>query len=101
MKQALESVGYSCESERNPEVALRKYETGDFDVVITDLKMPGMNGLELLDKINEFNPNAKVIIVTGYGDFESKKVAVEKKAYGFFTKPLDMKSFIQYLEKST
>ncbi len=74
--EILEMQGYRAVSAYNGEEALRKFEEEDFDILVTDFRMQGMNGLELARKVHEKQPGIPVIIVTGYGPVEgSQEVA--------------------------
>ena len=68
--EILEMQGYRAVSAYNAEDALSKFEKNDIDVLVTDFRMEGMNGLELARKIREKSPSTPVIIVTGYGPIE-------------------------------
>lgn len=65
--EILEMQGYRAVSAYNGEDALQKFEQDDFDILVTDFRMEGMNGVELARKIHERHPEIPVIIVTGYG----------------------------------
>ena len=62
-------------------------EKESFDLVILDLKMPGLSGMEVLEKIKEFDPKTVVIVITGYATIESAVEAIKKGAYDFIPKP--------------
>ena len=70
---------------------LTKFEQDNFQVVITDLKMPDMDGMELLEKMKKLDNDAIVIILTGYGSIESSVAAVKKGVYDYISKPLEFK----------
>lgn len=89
---ALEPAGHRCDKYTHPVKALEMYGGSTYDVVITDMKMPVMNGIEVLKKVREINPEARVIINTGYGDVETAILAVNHRAFAFFGKPIDLKS---------
>jgi DNA-binding NtrC family response regulator len=65
--EILEMQGYRAVSAYNAEDALRKFDQYKFDLLVTDFRMEGMNGLELARKVHDKNPGVPVIIVTGYG----------------------------------
>jgi two-component system, NtrC family, response regulator len=65
--EILEMQGYRAVSAYNGEDALKKFDQEDFDILVTDFRMQGMNGVELARKVHEKNPQVPVIIVTGYG----------------------------------
>jgi DNA-binding NtrC family response regulator len=71
--EILEMQGYRAVSAYNGEEALRKFEEEDFDILVTDFRMQGMNGLELARKVHEKQPGIPVIIVTGYGPVEGNQ----------------------------
>jgi CheY-like chemotaxis protein len=71
--EILEMQGYRAVSAYSGEDALRKFDENDFDILVTDFRMEGMNGLELARKVREKNPNIPVIIVTGYGPIDTGK----------------------------
>jgi CheY-like chemotaxis protein len=78
--EILEMNGYRAVSAFSGEDALRKFEKDDFDILVTDFRMEGMNGLELANKIREKSPATPVIIVTGYGPVaDSKDMPVLQK----------------------
>jgi CheY-like chemotaxis protein len=68
--EILEMQGYRAESAASGEEALQKFEEQGFDILVTDFRMEGMNGLELARKVHERHPDVPVIIVTGYGPVE-------------------------------
>jgi len=70
--------------------ALRKAESDSFDLLIADIKMPGMSGIELLERVREKTPELEVIIVTGYGSIGSAIEAMKKGAIEYLTKPFDL-----------
>jgi DNA-binding NtrC family response regulator len=71
--EILEMQGYRAVSAYNGEDALRKFDENDFDILVTDFRMDGMNGVELARKVHEKNPAIPVIIVTGYGPVDGGK----------------------------
>lgn len=71
--EILEMQGYRAVSAYDGEDALHKFTNGDFDMVVTDFRMQGMNGLELARKLHEHEPNLPVILVTGYGPIDGGK----------------------------
>ncbi len=83
----LTKMGYHCLPQRDSKAAIEEIEHLEPDIVLTDLRMPGMDGLELLDKVKELNPNLPVIIVTAYGDIPTAVESVKKGAFDFITKP--------------
>ena len=64
-------------------------QASDIDLVLSDINMPGLTGLELLDKVKTEFPNIKVSMISAYGDSENYERAMSSGAKGFFTKPID------------
>ena len=62
----LEELGYKVQSARNGEEGLKLFQASNFDVVVTDYRMPRMNGVELIERIRQLNPNARIILLSGF-----------------------------------
>lgn len=82
------------------EEALEFLEHEVFDLAVIDLKMPGMNGIELLSNIKENYPDMEVVVLTGYGSTESAVEAMKKGAYDYLTKPADLAELQILLDKA-
>jgi DNA-binding NtrC family response regulator len=82
-----DNTGFKVETTNNPSEALKLFSKQEFDLVITDLKMPGMDGLELFDEISAIKENVPVILVTAYGSLEASELALKKGVSDFITKP--------------
>ncbi|MBA7602532.1 sigma-54-dependent Fis family transcriptional regulator [candidate division WOR-3 bacterium] len=87
LKIALEKEGYEVETAMSGEKALELSRSRYFHCVITDIKMAGMDGLQLLKKLKEEDPDVITIIITAYGTFESAVEALRSGASDFITKP--------------
>ena len=87
LTEAVRNWGYEVSVAKEGEEALRKLRMERFDIVITDLMMPGMDGLVLLQKIKELDKEILVIIITGYATIETAVKAIETGAYDYITKP--------------
>lgn len=96
---ALEPAGYQCAAFVDPIEAMRAYRQHGHDVVITDLKLPGMNGVQVLKLVRSWNTKTEVILITGYGDINSAIVAVNLHAYAYLVKPLNLEELIGILEE--
>lgn len=88
IKKAL-GDSFEMEEADNGRTALAKAQSAEFDCVITDVKMPGMNGLELLERLKKIKPGAKVIVMTGSGP-EILLSAKAGGAYSVLEKPFGM-----------
>lgn len=87
LTEAVKNWGYEVSVARDGDEALRKLRMERFDIVITDLMMPGMDGLALLQKIKELDKEILVIIITGYATIETAVKAIENGAYDYIAKP--------------
>lgn len=99
LKRALKPSGHKCFSYQNPRRAVEAYQSGGFDAVLTDVRMPEMDGIEVLKAVRAINPRAYVIILTGYCDLETAIQAINNGAYAFFSKPLNLSDLIATLNK--
>jgi len=86
-ERVLVSEGYEVETAHNAGIALKKLEERAFDLVLSDLRMPDMDGIELLKKIKAFLPETDVIIITGFGTIRSAVEALKFGAYDYIEKP--------------
>ena len=77
---------------------LRKHD--DIDVIMTDINMPGMDGLTFLSHIGEVNPHARTIVVSAYGDMGNIRTAMNRGAFDFVVKPIDFKDLEVTIEKT-
>ena len=80
--------------------ALHLLDHREIDMVITDLKMPHMNGMQVLERAKEINPEVVVIIITGYGSIESAIAAVKKGAYDYIEKPFEPEAFLALVRRA-
>ena len=85
--QVLVKAGYRTETAENGDRGLRKVGAVRPDLVLVDLKMPGMGGMELLEKIREIDPSIISVVITGYATIESAVEAMKRNAYDFLPKP--------------
>jgi CheY-like chemotaxis protein len=86
--RVLAGKGYAVITASNAQEALNKLDTEDYDVVFTDIKMPGMSGLEMAEQVKERRPWLPVVIVTGYGSPDNEARAEAAGVSGFLRKPL-------------
>ena len=79
--------GYETRTANNAADALRLIRESDLDLIITDMKMPGISGMELLEETKKVNPEIPIIMMTAYGTIEMAVEAMRKQAYDYITKP--------------
>ena len=101
LQMILENEGYTVHACSSAEEALNNIEKENYDLVLTDLKMKNMNGLELLDEIKHIDKGIEVILVTGYGTVESAVQAMKKGAFSYFIKSHNPESLLMDIEKIT
>lgn len=87
LKDILRLEGYTVTDKENGEDALGVLENEEFDLMLLDLKMPGMSGLEVLEKAVEVSPNTKIIMLTAHGSLESSIEALRQGAHDYLLKP--------------
>lgn len=88
LKRVLEREGYAVDTVNNAESAHKVFETECYDVIITDIILPGMTGIELLKKIKERLSEQIVIIMTAYASLETAVEALRYGAYDYVVKPV-------------
>jgi DNA-binding NtrC family response regulator len=99
LSQALEGAGFDNETAVNGEEALAKLAEKEFALVLLDLKMPGMSGMEVLVRLRDVRPDVKVIIITAHGSIESAVEAMKLGAVDFIQKPFAPKDIRELCRK--
>jgi DNA-binding NtrC family response regulator len=97
--ETLREEGYEVTGTINGDEAMQMMEKEHFDVLITDIKMPRMNGIELMEKVKEKYTEMDVIIITGFGSISSAVNAIKKGAYDYITKPFDLDELLLKVKK--
>jgi len=100
LKLYLKDEGYELFDADGGRSALDQLEKINPDIVLCDIKMPDMSGLDVLDKIKEFNAGIQVIMITAFNDVNSTITAMQKNAFDYVTKPLDIPSLKEKLKKA-
>ena len=90
LQMAFEKVGHEVSVAEDAYSALGLLESQNFDLVITDVTMPGMNGYELQKVVHEKQPDIPVIIMTAYGTIPQAVAAIRNGAFEYITKPFDL-----------
>ncbi len=101
VRDFLHEIGHHVTEANNGETALKLYETGDFPMVLSDIKMPKMTGLELLQAISSLpmGKQTDVVLFTGYGDMETAIAALRAGAYDYLLKPINIEELAIITEK--
>ena len=100
LKDILTDAGYSVVTAENGEQGLDYATGGDFDLILTDLKMPGKDGLDVLKGSREFNPDLQVIIMTAFGTIPGAVSAIKGGAYDYLTKPFKKEELLHVVNRA-
>jgi two-component system, NtrC family, response regulator len=102
LSAVLQDVGYETLTANSGMEALEilNHANADVDLVLTDMKMPVMDGIELLEKIKSINPHLPVMMMTAYGTVEKAVEAMQKGAYNYILKPFDNEGLIIFVKKA-
>ncbi|NIN94422.1 MAG: response regulator, partial [Anaerolineae bacterium] len=87
---ALRSQGHQVTGTSRPLEALDKLRHEKFDFILTDIKMPGMDGMELIQSAHRIDPSMGAIFMTGYASLDTAKRAIQEGAYDYILKPFDL-----------
>jgi len=90
LTEILSYEGYKIEEAADGEEGLKKFKEKNFDLVLCDIKMPKLDGIEFLEKAREINDEVPIIIISGHGNIETAVEAVKKGAYDYISKPPDL-----------
>lgn len=101
LSEILSYEGYKIEEASDGEEGLKKFKEKTFDVVLCDIKMPKLDGIEFLDKAREANPDVPVIMISGHGTIETAVEAVKKGAYDYIAKPPDLNRLLITIRNAT
>lgn len=100
LKPALEKSGHQVEVFEDGAAALRRFDEGSFDIVVTDVRMDEIDGLQVLEHVLGRSPRCKVIIITGYATMELAREALIKGAFDFIAKPFRPDDLRKIIDKA-
>jgi DNA-binding NtrC family response regulator len=100
MKRNCDTVNYNCSVFQSATECLAEFENNGADVVVTDLRMPGMTGFELLSKLREVDQDVPVLVMTGYSSVENAVEAMKRGASDFIKKPFDFAELRLLMERT-
>src|ERR1700755_1054143 len=90
LSEILSFEGYKIDEASDGEEGLKKFREKNYDVVLCDIKMPKLDGIEFLQKAGEVNGDVPIIMISGHGNIETAVEAVKKGAYDYISKPPDL-----------
>jgi two-component system NtrC family response regulator len=91
--------GYEAMAAEDGQKALEKFKSGAFDLVLTDYRMPGMDGIQLLREVGRLQPETIVVIMTAYGTVGTAVAAMKEGAYDYLTKPIDLDELLLLIQR--
>lgn len=100
LEYELRQHGFDVTTANNGEDASVEIGRGEYDLIISDVKMPKLGGLELLKKAKAADPDAVVLITTGFGTVEMAEECKKEGAFGFINKPYNLDELLDYVNKA-
>jgi len=100
LKPALAKIGCNVEVFEDPAAALKRFDEKPFDVVVTDIRMDEIDGIQILEHVVSKSPRTKVIMITGYAMMALAREAMEKGAFDFIAKPFQPDDLRQVIAKA-
>ena len=100
LTELLSDEGYTVFTADSADQALKIAKETDLDLVLTDMRMPGKDGIELLNEIKEFNPSLPVIMVTAFGEVDKAVSAMQAGAFNYLTKPFKSEELLISIKKA-
>ncbi|MBN1158606.1 MAG: sigma-54-dependent Fis family transcriptional regulator [Bacteroidales bacterium] len=101
LREVLEYEKHEVDVATNGPEGLELFYRDNYDIVLCDIKMPEMDGIEVLEKINAYLPDVPVIMISGHGNIDTAVEAIKKGAYDFIEKPLDLNRLLVTMRNAT
>jgi CheY-like chemotaxis protein len=99
--ERLEIRGFAAEGVTSGSEALERIETGSFDVVVADVKMPGLDGLQLARILGQRNPEIRVVLLSGHGSSEDVEEGRRLGVVDYLQKPIEIETLVELLSRAT
>jgi len=99
LKPTFIKAGYDVQTFTDSKLALEAFEKQPFDIVITDLKMQGFDGMQFLTRVKEAAPETGVIVITGFATMETAKESFHKGAFDFMAKPFKLSDILEAVRR--
>jgi DNA-binding NtrC family response regulator len=100
LKASLEKEGHTIETFINPVAALNRLRDKIYDVVVTDIRMDEVDGIQILEEVRKKSQHTKVIMITGYATLEVARESLTKGAFDFIAKPFKLKEIRATIQKA-
>jgi DNA-binding NtrC family response regulator len=100
LKQVFDKIGFAIETYTDSAAALAAMAEKPFDIVVTDLKMEGIDGIEVLKRVRAMNPETRVIIITGYASPDTAELAEQEGVFAFLAKPFRLDELKQVIYRA-
>ena len=101
LKEILADEGYDVDVAENGVLGCQMVDKEKYSVIFCDIKMPEMDGMEVLDKLNEMGVDAAVVMISGHGDIDTAVECIKKGAFDFIQKPLDLNRILITIKNAT
>ncbi len=98
-KKVLIHEGYDVESFLDGSTAIDSFSKKSFDIVITDLKMPKIDGFHVIKRVREMSPKTDIIVITGYATLDSVVTSIKLGAYDYLVKPFEISDLVGKVKK--
>ncbi len=101
LQPVLEKRGYEVESFNDSTRAMQRIHERTFDIVVTDLKMEGIDGMQFLTKVKELSQRTEVIVITGFATMDTAKESMKKGVFDFLAKPFSLSEIQDVIQKAS
>ncbi|QKG80739.1 sigma-54-dependent transcriptional regulator [Tenuifilum thalassicum] len=101
LKDILEVEGHTVDVAEDGHMGLELFNGGKYEIVLCDIKMPQMDGIEVLEKLQEQQPDVPVVMISGHGNIDTAVEAIKKGAFDFIEKPLDLNRLLITIRNAT
>jgi len=101
LKDIFDNEGYETDLAEDGQQGIEKIKQKDYNLIFTDIKMPKMDGIEVLEKAKELKPDIPVIMISGHGDIDTAVECIKKGAFDFIQKPLDLNRMLITIRNAT
>jgi DNA-binding NtrC family response regulator len=100
LQPALEKLGYEVETFIHSEEAMRRIQETTYDIIVTDLKMKGIDGMQFLQEAKKRSPKTEVIVITGFATLETARESFQKGVFDFIAKPFKLGEIQEVVNKA-